>query len=70
MLFLFLAVLGYFIAANIAIHRYARSASPAHADTMIILGAQIVGDPARPGKTLRERLETATAYLHDNPALG
>lgn len=57
----------YFILCNIAIYLYSHIKPPSGADTMVILGAQVVGEPARPSKTLRERLDTAITYLNENP---
>lgn len=58
----------YFVISNIVILFYARSQPAPNADTLIILGSQVVGDPARPGKSLTERLDTAIVYLEQNPA--
>lgn len=38
-----------------------------HADTLIILGTQVVGTPAVPSTILKERLATALTYLKENP---
>lgn len=37
------------------------------APTMLILGAQVKGDPPRPSLVLKERLDTAIHYLASNP---
>lgn len=64
---LLLAIL-YFVISNMVILLYAKSEPLPNADTLIILGSQVVGDPARPGKSLQERLDTAIGYLEKNPA--
>ena len=38
------------------------------ADSLIILGAQVRGEPAKPSPVLKERLDTALIYLQNNPA--
>lgn len=38
-----------------------------NADTMIILGAQVRGNPAVPSAILKERLDVAIPYLLENP---
>lgn len=38
-----------------------------NADTMIILGAQVRGNPAVPSAILKERLDAAVPYLLENP---
>lgn len=37
-----------------------------NADTMLILGAQVKGDPAYPSTSLKERLDAAIPYLNEN----
>lgn len=44
------------------------NATPAKgADTLIVLGAKVNGDPAKPSPVLLERLTTALTYLEANP---
>ncbi|MBC6153385.1 YdcF family protein, partial [Listeria booriae] len=37
------------------------------ADTVLILGAKVEGDPAVPSLVLKERLDEAVTYLNDYP---
>lgn len=62
-----ITLLLYFIISNIIIYRYGSTEPLPNADTMIILGAQVIDTPARPNKTLQERLDTAIIYLQNNP---
>lgn len=39
----------------------------ADADTLLILGAQVKGDPAYPSVSLKERLDESLIYLEENP---
>lgn len=64
---LVIAIILYFIFCNVIIYLYSLKEPQAGADTMVILGAQVIGDPARPNITLQERLDTALIYLQQNP---
>ncbi|RKS85073.1 uncharacterized SAM-binding protein YcdF (DUF218 family) [Orbus hercynius] len=58
----------YFVLVNITIYYYASTLKPApKADTMIVLGAQIIDNSTKPGKLLQERLDIAIDYLKRNP---
>ncbi|WP_434778905.1 YdcF family protein [Neisseria sp. Ec49-e6-T10] len=65
---LFFSCLLFFISLNTIIYINAKNnATPkAQADTMIILGAKIIDTPAKPDKTLTERLNAAIPYLKAN----
>ncbi|EAC7319790.1 YdcF family protein [Listeria monocytogenes] len=40
-----------------------------NADTVLILGAKVNGDPAEPAEVLKERLDAAVTYLNENPTM-
>ncbi|ELP8598550.1 YdcF family protein [Listeria monocytogenes] len=40
-----------------------------NADTVLILGAKVNGDPAEPAEVLKERLDAAVTYLNENPMM-
>ncbi|EAD6993071.1 YdcF family protein [Listeria monocytogenes] len=40
-----------------------------NADTVLILGAKVNGDPAEPAEVLKERLDAAFTYLNENPTM-
>ncbi|EAC5222351.1 YdcF family protein [Listeria monocytogenes] len=40
-----------------------------NADTVLILGAKVNGDPAEPAEVLKERLNAAVTYLNENPTM-
>lgn len=40
-----------------------------NADTVLILGAKVNGDPAEPTEVLKERLDAAVTYLNENPTM-
>jgi uncharacterized SAM-binding protein YcdF (DUF218 family) len=65
--YLIILILGYFIVCNIIIFIYAQQKPANNADTMVILGAQVMGTPARASSTLRYRLDSAIEYLQNNP---
>lgn len=67
MRFFLRTILLYFIVANIIIYYYGKSEASPSADTMIILGAQVIDTPARPNRSLKERLDVAIIYLNNNP---
>ncbi|GKX63718.1 DUF218 domain [Pragia fontium] len=56
-----------FVVGNMMISSYKTIEPEPNADSMIILGAQVIGEPARPSRTLRERLDAAIPYLKANP---
>lgn len=60
-------MLSYFIISNIAIYLYAKIPPKPNANTMIILGANVTGNPAQPSETLQERLDVAITYLKQYP---
>lgn len=60
-------VLLYFVICNIVIYIFAQQKPESNADTMVILGANVVGNPAVPHPTLQHRLDVAIDYLKDNP---
>ena len=62
-------ILLYFLVANMAIKIKANEVPypQQNADFMIILGSQVIDNPAIPNLTLQERLDTALLYLQDNP---
>ncbi|WP_140920596.1 YdcF family protein [Limnobaculum xujianqingii] len=60
-------LLPFFIIGNVLIAHYKGIEPEAGADSMIILGAQVIGNPAKPSRTLRERLDVAIPYLKENP---
>lgn len=60
-------MLSYFIISNIAIYLYAKTPPKPNANTMIILGAKVTGNPAQPSETLQERLDVAITYLKQYP---
>ena len=63
----FLLILIYFIVCNIVIYIYAEKKPSQHAQTMVILGSQVIGTPAIPSPTLADRLDVAVQYLNQNP---
>ncbi|ECB9712670.1 YdcF family protein [Listeria monocytogenes] len=40
-----------------------------NADTVLILGAKVNGNPAEPAEVLKERLDAAVTYLNENPTM-
>lgn len=62
-----IALLSYFIVCNVIILSYAEQNPQDNADTMVILGAQVVGTPAQAPPTLQARLDVAINYLQNNP---
>lgn len=60
-------VVAYFIICNIVIFYYAQQKPASHADNLIILGSQVVGNPAEAPPTLQARLDVAITYLNENP---
>ena len=63
----FLLILIYFIVCNIVIYIYAEKKPSQHAQTMVILGSQVIGTPAIASPTLADRLDVAVQYLNENP---
>ena len=63
----FLLILIYFIVCNIVIYIYAEKKASQHAQTMVILGSQVIGTPAIASPTLADRLDVAVQYLNQNP---
>ena len=63
----FLLILVYFIVCNIFIFIYAQQKTSQHAQTMVILGSQVLGTPAVASPTLADRLDVAVQYLNENP---
>lgn len=63
----FLLILIYFIVCNIVIYIYAAKKPSLHAQTMVILGTQVIGTPAIASPTLADRLDVAVQYLNQNP---
>lgn len=62
-----IALLVYFIICNVIIFIYAKQKPAANADTLVVLGSQVVGTPAQVPPTLQNRLDTAFDYLQSNP---
>lgn len=62
-----IALLVYFIICNVIIFIYANQKPAANADTLVVLGSQVVGTPAQVPPTLQNRLDTAFDYLQSNP---
>jgi uncharacterized SAM-binding protein YcdF (DUF218 family) len=62
-----IAILGYFIVCNIIIFIYAQQKPIDNADTLVVLGSQVVGTPAMAPLTLQIRLDVAATYLQNNP---
>ncbi|MCX8585544.1 YdcF family protein [Gilliamella sp. B3023] len=60
-------ILVYFIICNIIIFIYANRKPLTNADTLVVLGSQVVGTPAEAPPTLQNRLDTAFNYLQSNP---
>ncbi|OCG42931.1 YdcF family protein [Gilliamella sp. Bif1-4] len=60
-------ILAYFIIANIAIYISSMQKPIKNADTLVILGAQVINTPAIASSTLAERLNIAINYLQNNP---
>ena len=65
--YVFLLILIYFIVCNIVIYIYAEKKPSQHAQTMVILGSQVIGTPAIASPTLADRLDVAVQYLNQNP---
>ncbi|MFQ0990854.1 YdcF family protein [Gilliamella apicola] len=63
----FLLIFFYFIVCNIFIFIYAQQKPSQHAQTMVILGSQVLGTPAVASPTLADRLDVAVQYLNENP---
>lgn len=59
----------FFILINVWIHVVGNmhTKPPQQADSMIILGAQVINSPAVPNLSLQERLDAAIPYLQANP---
>ena len=64
---LLILILFYFIICNITIFIFAHQKPAANADTLVVLGSQVVGTPAQAPLTLQIRLNTAINYLQANP---
>ena len=62
-----IALLVYFIICNVVIFIFAKQKPAANADTLVVLGSQVVGTPAQAPLTLQIRLNTAINYLQNNP---
>ncbi|KES17975.1 putative membrane protein [Gilliamella apicola SCGC AB-598-I20] len=62
-----IALLVYFIICNVVIFIFAKQKTTANADTLVVLGSQVVGTPAQAPLTLQIRLNTAINYLQNNP---
>ena len=62
-----IALLVYFIICNVIIFIYANQKPAANADTLVVLGSQVVGTPAQVPPTLQNRLDAAFDYLQSNP---
>lgn len=60
-------ILAYFIIANIAIYTSSLQKSIKNADTVVVLGSQVINTPAIAPPTLAERLNIAINYLQNNP---
>lgn len=63
----FVLVLLYFVICNIIIYYCARQKPVENADTVVVLGSLVIGTPAFPHPTLRDRLNVAVTYLQNNP---
>lgn len=59
--------LAYLIICNFVIYLYAQQQPIDNADTVVVLGAKVIGTPARPHPTLKKRLDIAVTYLQNNP---
>lgn len=59
--------LAYLIICNFVIYLYAQQQPTDNADTVVVLGAKVIGTPARPHPTLKKRLDIAVTYLQNNP---
>lgn len=59
--------LAYLIICNFVIYLYAQQQPIDNADTVVVLGAKVIGTPARPHPTLEKRLDIAVTYLQNNP---
>lgn len=57
----------YLIICNFVIYLYAQQQPIDNADTVVVLGAKVIGTPARPHPTLKKRLDIAVTYLQNNP---
>ncbi|MCO6552957.1 MAG: YdcF family protein [Gilliamella sp.] len=60
-------ILAYFIIANIAIYISSLQKPIKNADTVVVLGSQVINTPAIAPPTLAERLNIAINYLQNNP---
>ncbi len=60
-------ILTYFVITNIVIYLYSKQKPEPDADTLVVLGALVVGKPAVPHYTLAQRLDVAYDYLQRNP---
>ncbi|MBX4132312.1 YdcF family protein [Frischella sp. Ac48] len=60
-------LLAYLIICNFVIYLYAQQQPIDNADTVVVLGAKVIGTPARPHPTLKKRLDIAVTYLQNNP---
>jgi uncharacterized SAM-binding protein YcdF (DUF218 family) len=61
-----IAILSYFIICNIVIFIYAQQKPVDNAETMVVLGSQVVGTPATAPLTLQIRLDIAATYLQNH----
>lgn len=66
--YLFILVLLYFIICNVLIYYCSQQKPDDNADTVVVLGTQVIGTPAVPHPTLRDRLDVAATYLQNNPS--
>lgn len=57
----------YFVITNIVIYLYSKQNPAPDADTLVVLGAQVVDTPAVPHYSLAQRLDIAFDYLQRNP---
>ncbi|MGY3777340.1 YdcF family protein [Isobaculum melis] len=64
---LVILIVGYFCFIVALMYHGSQTQPDTSADTMIILGAKVVGNPAEPGTVLKSRLTTAAAYLKEHP---
>ena len=60
-------LLAYLIICNFVIYLYAQQQPIDNADTVVVLGAKVIGTPARPHPSLKKRLDIAVTYLQNNP---
>ncbi|MDT0092166.1 YdcF family protein [Listeria marthii] len=70
-IFVILIAIGFIYLLIVAAFMFsgARAKPSGDADTVLVLGARVNGDPAEPSSVLKERLDTAVAYLNENPTL-